>query len=75
MDFFDYLIVILVLAPVIYLFIRLRVNRGGSTRDLFISSYGATDAFYHNEKKKAIETIADSNAHKKMEEQSSADDE
>ena len=40
----------------------------------FIISYGATDSFYHNEKKKAIEMIADRNAQKKIDEQSSSDD-
>jgi len=36
---------------------------------------GATDAFYHRDKKKAIEVIVERNAGKKMEEQSSSDPE
>ena len=74
MNLLDYVIILLVVAPIIYLFIKLRIKRSGTTADLFISSYGATDAFFHHEQKKAIETIADANAHKKMEEQSSEDD-
>ena len=74
MGFWDIVIIIAVLAPVIYLFIRLRIKRSGTTADLFITSYGATDAFFHNEQKQAIETIADTNAHKKMEDQSLGDD-
>ena len=74
MDFLDIIIIIAVLAPFIYLFIRLRIKRSGTTADLFVTSYGATDAFFHNEQKHAIETIADTNAHKKMEEQSAGDD-
>ena len=75
MTILDIFIIILVLAPFIYLFIRLRIKRSGTMTDLFITSYGATDAFFHNDQKKAIETIADTNAHKKMEEQSSGNDE
>jgi len=74
MSIFDIVIIILVIAPVIYLFIRLRMKRSGTTADLFITSYGATDAFFHNEQKKAIETIADTNAKKKLEEQASGED-
>jgi hypothetical protein len=74
MKFWDVVIIVLVLFPFIYLFIRLRIKRSGTTAGLFITSYGATDAFFHHEQKQAIETIANTNAHKKMEEQSSADD-
>ena len=74
MSIFDIIIIILFIAPFIYLLIRLRIKRSGSTADLFITSYGATDAFFHNEQKKAIETIADANAKKKLEEQSSGED-
>ena len=74
MEFLDILILILVIAPIVYLFIKLRIKRSGTTADLFITSYGATDAFFQNEQKNAIETIADTNAHKKMEEQSSGAD-
>ena len=74
MGFWDIVIIVAVLAPIIYLFIRLRIKRSGTTADLFVTSYGATDAFFHNEQKQAIETIADTNAHKKMEEQSAGDD-
>ncbi|MCK4829658.1 hypothetical protein KA005_78770, partial [bacterium] len=35
------------------------IKRGGRIADLFITSYGATDAFFHNEQKNAIDTIAD----------------
>jgi len=74
MEILDIFIIILVIIPIVYLFIRLRIKRSGTTADLFIRSYGATDSFFHNEQKNAIETIADTNAHKKMEEQSSGDD-
>ena len=40
---------------------------------MFIITYGATDSFYNEEKKKAIEMIADQNAHKKMDEQKSGE--
>ena len=74
MKFWDVVVIIVILAPFIYLFIRLRIKRSGTTADLFITSYGATDAFSHNEQKQAIETIANTNAHKKMEDQSAGDD-
>jgi hypothetical protein len=73
MIYLDYIIVLLLIGLVIFLFVRLRIKRGGSTADLFITSYGATDAFFHNEQKNAIETIADSNANKKLEDQSDSD--
>jgi hypothetical protein len=73
MSLIDYVIVISIIGLVIFLFVRLRIKRSGSTADLFITSYGATDAFFHNEQKHAIETIADTNASKKMENQSDSD--
>ena len=75
MTFIDFVIVIAVIGLVIFLFVRLRTRRSGSTADLFITSYGATDAFFHSEQKHAIETIADTNASKKMDDQSDSDPE
>jgi hypothetical protein len=71
----DYLIIFLIVGIFVYLFVQLRRKGRGSSAHTFITSYGATDAFYHREKKKAIEIIADINSNKKMEEQSSSDNE
>jgi hypothetical protein len=65
---------IIVLASVVTLFIKisLRIRRGGGSIPYFISS-GAMDATLDKEKKAATTVVVESNAHKKMEEQSSFD--
>ncbi len=61
-----------ILGLVTYLFARLRRKGRGSGAAMFMITHGATDAFYDHDKKKAIETIVERNAGKKMEEQSSS---
>jgi len=64
-----------ILLLAIYLFVRISRRlrkKGGSMATVML---GATDAFYHRDKKKAIEVIVERNAGKKMEEQSSSDPE
>ena len=50
----------------------MRIRRGGGSIPYFISS-GAMDATLDKEKKAATTVVVESNAHKKMEEQSSFD--
>ncbi len=71
-------IVSLITASVVILFfffflIQFWRKGRGSGAGMFIITYGATDSFYNEEKKKAIEMIADQNAHKKMDEQKSGE--
>ena len=63
-----------VLAAFVIFFIKvsIRIRRGGGSIPYFISS-GAMDATLDQEKKAATTVIVESNAHKKMEEQSSFD--
>ena len=64
---------ILLLAICLFVRISRRLRKkGGSMATVML---GATDAFYHRDKKKAIEVIVERNAGKKMEEQSSSDPE
>jgi len=68
------LFAIIVLALFVTLFVKisLRIRRGGGSISYFISS-GAMDATLDKEKKAATTVVVESNAHKKMEEQSSFD--
>ena len=63
-----------VLVSVLIFFVKvsMRIRRGGGSIPYFISS-GAMDATLNKEKRAATEVIVESNAHKKMEEQSSFD--
>ncbi len=68
------LFALFVLAAIIILFtkVMIRIRRGGGSIPYFISS-GAMDATLDQEKKAATTMIVETNAHKKMEEQSSTD--
>ena len=68
------LFAIIVLASFVIFFVKisLRIRRGGGSIPYFISS-GAMDATLDKEKKAATIVVVESNAHKKMEEQSSFD--
>jgi len=72
----DILTIVLVfsgIALVIGIFVKisLRIWRGGGGLTTVV--LGATDEFYHKDKKKAVEMIVDQNAGKKMEDQASSD--
>lgn len=71
--FIDAVIVIAVFGLLFMILLAVKKRIRGSGGGLFLTVSGASDAFYDQEKKKAVETIAERNAHKKMEEQSSAD--
>lgn len=63
---------LLVVCITIFIKILMRIRRAGGSIPYFISS-GAMDAALDKEKKAASTVIVESNAHKKMEEQSSFD--
>ncbi len=65
-------IIVLLLFITFFVKISLRIRRGGGSIPYFISS-GAMDATLNNEKKAATKVVVESNAHKKMEVQSSFD--
>jgi hypothetical protein len=72
----DILTIVLVfggIALVIGIFVKisLRIRRGGGGLTTVV--LGATDEFYHKDRKKAVEMIVDQNAGKKMEDQASSD--
>ena len=64
--------IILVACVLIFVRITTRIRRYGGSIPYFISS-GAMDATLNKEKKAATKVVVESNAHKKMEEQSSFD--
>ena len=71
---FSLLFALLILAAFVIFFVRvmIKVRRGGGSIPYFISS-GAMDATLDQEKKAAAKMIVETNAHKKLEEQSSSD--
>ena len=64
--------IVLISFIVFFVKVSMKIRRGGGSIPYFISS-GAMDATLNKEKKAATEVIVESNAHKKMEEQSSFD--
>ncbi len=72
-DTFDIIWVFGILALVIFVFIRIavKIRRGGGSMTTLM--YGATDAFYDKDKRKAIEYVAEQKANKKMSEETSGD--
>ena len=64
--------IILICFILFFVRIAMKIRRGGGSIPYFISS-GTMDATLDKEKKAATEVIVESNAHKKMEEQSSSD--
>ena len=64
--------IVLVFFITLFVKISMRIRRAGGSIPYFISS-GAMDATLDKEKKAATTVIVESNAHKKMEEQSSFD--
>ncbi len=73
-DTFDIILVFGILAAVVLVFIRIavKIRRGGGSMTTLM--YGATDAFYDKDKRKAIEYVAEQKANKKMAEQTSGDE-
>ena len=73
-SFFTILFAFIVLAFFVIFFVKVsnRIRRSGGSIPYFISS-GAMDATMNKEKKAATTVIVESNAHKKMDEQSSFD--
>jgi len=65
-------IFVLVAFVIFFIKVSIRIRRGGGSIPYFISS-GTLDATLDQEKKAATTVIVESNAHKKMEEQSSSD--
>ena len=63
---------ILIGCIIFFVRISMKIRKGGGSIPYFISS-GAMDATLDKEKKAATEVVVESNAHKKMEEQSSSD--
>jgi hypothetical protein len=70
---FNILFVIIILAAVIFVFIRIavKIRRGGGSFTTLM--YGATDEFYNKDKKKAIEQVIEQKAGKKMTEDTSGE--
>lgn len=64
--------IVLISFIIFFVKVSIKIRRGGGSIPYFISS-GAMDATLNKEKKAATEVIVESNAHKKMEEQSSFD--
>jgi len=64
----------IVLASFVFFFLKIliRIRRGGGSLPYFISS-GTMDATLDREKKEAVKIIIESNAHKRIEAQSSSD--
>lgn len=67
----NFALIIVLLVGVIFTFVHIsrKLRKGGGS--LTTSMFGATDAFYHREKKNAIEVIIERKAGKKMKEQES----
>jgi len=63
---------VLIFFVIFFVKISMKIRRGGGSIPYFISS-GAMDSTLDKEKKAATTVIVESNAHKKMEEQSSFD--
>jgi hypothetical protein len=64
--------IILICCILFFIRIAMKIRKGGGSIPYFISA-GTIDAMLDKEKKAATEVIVESNAHKKMEEQSSSD--
>lgn len=67
----DILVLLIVLSAFIFLFIKIALllrKRGGSLTSVM---YGATDAFYNRDKRKAIEVVVNKHSNKKQNEQES----
>jgi len=73
MDILVFFLSLGLLVIIIYLFIRiaLRIRKTGGTMSTTV--HGALDAFYNHDKKRAAQVVVDVQAHKKMDEQASAD--
>ncbi len=72
-EILNILFVIIILAAVIFAFIRIavKIRRGGGNFTTLM--YGATDEFYNKDKKKAIEQVVEQKAGKKMTEDTSGE--
>ena len=73
-DIISIILVGILIILFIWIFIRIsrRIRKGGGSLPFLIMT-GATDAFLDRDKKEAVKMIVEQNAHKKMEDQSSAD--
>jgi hypothetical protein len=74
-DIFSIFLTLAILLLFIGIFVKVSrgLRKGGGSMTTIM--YGATDAFYHKDKKKAIEVIVEQKAGKRLEEQSSEDPE
>jgi len=73
MDIIVFFLSLGLLVFIVYLFMRiaLRIRKTGGTMSTTV--HGALDAFYNHDKKRAAQVVVDVQAHKKMNEQASAD--
>jgi len=70
-DVLSFLLIIIILALFFYIFIKVSrsLRKGGGSMTMV--SLGATDAFYHKEKKETMAEIVNRKADKKLEEKES----
>jgi len=75
MDDLNFIITMSFLAFIVFLFVRLALKIRKSGGSMMTTVHGTLDAFYDKDKKKAVEMVVETHAHKKLEEQSSSDPE